>query len=405
MKAKKILILTNRVPYPMNDGGNLAMRAMIDGYSEAGCEVFLLSMNTTRHWIEDGVLKTIYKNISGFETVTVDNEVKPIPTLLNYFFSHQPSHAVRFTHTGFTQKLKDVIHSFEPDVVQVESIYLTGYVNLINTLSKAIVVLRMHNIEYQVWERLAGETRPFFKKMYLSNLAGRIKKYELEAWAKYDLLLPITRYDAEVVRSFGIKKRMHTVPFGVNLSEVNSVSRSNIMVGYHIGAMDWLPNQEAMRWFLLEVWPEVKKANPNFRFEFAGRNMPTWFRDLQIDGVTCRGEVADAGAFAADKDILIVPLRSGGGIRVKILEAMQLGKVIISTSIGVQGIEVVDGVSFINADDNHLFVEKISWLLKNPNEAREIGKNAAQLVKTEYDNRKIIKELIGQLDAMITNRG
>jgi glycosyltransferase involved in cell wall biosynthesis len=198
---------------------------------------------------------------------------------------------------------------------------------------------------------------------------------------------------------------MHTVPFGVNLSEVNSVSRSNIMVGYHIGAMDWLPNQEAMRWFLLEVWPEVKKANPNFRFEFAGRNMPTWFRDLQIDGVTCRGEVADAGAFAADKDILIVPLRSGGGIRVKILEAMQLGKVIISTSIGVQGIEVVDGVSFINADDNHLFVEKISWLLKNPNEAREIGKNAAQLVKTEYDNRKIIKELIGQLDAMITNRG
>ena len=152
MIQRRILILTNRIPYPLNDGGNLAMNAMIEGYHEAGWQVYLLAMNTHRHYVSPQKLKKLYTDIYAFKSVEVDNRVRPLATLKNYFREKEPSHATRFKSEAYRKELQEILRVFKPDVVQFESVFLTTYLNDVKSYSNAIAVLRLHNVERQIWE-------------------------------------------------------------------------------------------------------------------------------------------------------------------------------------------------------------------------------------------------------------
>lgn len=393
MPSKRILILTNRVPYPLKDGGNLAMKAMIDGYQKNGWQVFLLSMNTTRHYVQPDVLAGIYRNIATFETVDVNNDLRLWPTLSNFFFSSEPNHAARFRHIGFRRRLAEVLDSFRPDVVQVESPYLSVYLPDIKQNTKAFTVLRMHNVEYQVWDRLAAETSNPFKRFYLHKLAKRIRLYEETIWKEYELLLPITYIDESVIKKTLKNVVTYTVPFGIDLDTARQKTVVENWAGYHIGAMDWLPNKEGIRWFLNEIWPAIRRRAPDFEFYFAGRNMPDEFRNISLPGVHAAGEVPDAAKFIADKKILIVPIQSGGGIRVKILEAMAAGKIVISTAIGMQGIEAVEGKHYLQTNTAGEFSHAVLWCLDKKQDAEKIAQNGRKLAEEQYNNERIARDL------------
>lgn len=399
MPTHRILILTNRIPYPLTDGGNMAMHAMIQGYHDAGWEVYLLSMHTLRHAVAHDVLNKLYPWLAGFETVDIDNRIKPIPTLVNLIFSRQPNHAARFFNIAFKDKLEHILSDFRPDVVQMESIFLATYLPYIRQHGKIATVLRLHNIEYQVWERLAQQVKNIPKKGYLKNLAKRIRNFEEAAWKDADVLLPITGIDADVVQKAGTNAGIIVAPFGIDIATEKTRSAKENWNGYHLGAMDWLPNAEAIDWFLKEVWPGLHKAVPEFKFYFAGRNMPERFKSLPAPGVICMGEVQSADDFIADKKILIVPLHSGGGIRVKILEAMAKGKVVISTAIGMQGISATPGRHWLPADDARGFIEAVKWTLNHKDEAEEIGRHAAQLIAEQYSQASIMKKVINGLES------
>ena len=396
MPARRILILTNRVPYPLNDGGNIAMNVMVEGYKKAGWLVCLLSMNTTRHYVEQEELAQIYQDIQ-FETVDVDNEIKPVPTLLNFLFTTRPNHADRFRHRGFAEKLEEVLHSFLPEVVQVESVFLSGYLRLIKAVSP-LTVLRLHNIEYEIWQRLAAETKGSLKKFYLRNLAARICKYEYHAWSQYDLLLPITGTDAGIAKKFN--NNVLTIPFGIDTSVIDR-SGNGELSAYHIGAMDWMPNSDAMRWFLEEIWPSVHWELPRLKFYYAGRNMPPAFREMQVEGAICAGEVPDADVFIRDKKILVVPLRSGGGIRVKILEAMAAGKIIVCTAVGMQGIDAIPGKHYFAANTPAEFIDALKWIHAHSGEVQEMANEARLFVQMKYDKDALMQQLIDKIDNML----
>jgi len=403
MPAKRILILTNRVPYPLNDGGNLATNAMVHGYTSQGWDVYLLSMNTSRHNVGKDVLAGLYKDIYRFETIEVNNDVSAPGIVKNLLFSTLPNHAMRFMHTHFQDGLLNAIESFKPDVVQVESIFMSGYLPSIRKATNAVLALRLHNIEWQVWQRVADAASNPLKKWYLSNLSVRIKNYEQHVWQQYDLLIPITDADAAVVNNSIDTKQMLTIPFGIDVASIKPQSKES-MVGYHIGAMDWLPNQDAIKWFAKEVWPTVRKLNPDFPFYFAGRNMPDAFKGLNVDGIHCMGEVVDANAFIADKKILIVPLHSGGGIRVKILEAMAAGKLVISTTVGMQGIDATPGTHYLLADTPQAFAETINKALTHAGMVGEIAANASAFVKEAYNNEALAARLSSKLQQLLADR-
>ncbi len=375
------------------------MQAMLEGYQKADWRVFLLAMNTPKHYVPTESLPDLYKKID-FEAFDIDTDVKLVPTLRNFFLSKKPNHAERFYDRDLDKKLRSIIASFEPDIIQLESVYLSTYIPAIKEISKAQIISRLHNIEYQIWEQLAGETVNSFKKFYLKDLSARIKRFEINAWKQADILLPITERDAAIIREHAPGKQVVIVPVGIEIGDILKNNHKEKWVGYHIGAMDWIPNAEAVTWFLEEVWPDLHNLLPEFSFHFAGRSMPGSFEKYEQEGVLCAGEVADADEFIADKKILIVPLRSGGGIRVKTLEAMAAGKVVVSTSIGMQGINAQPGKHFLLADSKEDFIAHIRWIIENKDQAQKMAEAAVQLIESEYDQERIMQRLIASIRAV-----
>lgn len=402
MAQRKILILTNRVPYPLKDGGNLAMHAMVMGYQRAGWQVYLLAMNTSRHYIKHDQLQQLFTDLYAFEWVDVNNELKVKDVVTNFLFSRQPEHARRFYHNGFKQKLKEVLGSFQPDVVQVESVYLSTYLQEVKELSHAVTVLRIHNIEYQIWQGLSKKTSSRIRKFYFKSLTKRIRDFERAAWKAYDLLLPITEKDAYLIERLEEINELVIAPFGIDTAKVKQSAGREQWVGYHIGAMDWIANRDGIKWFLTEAWPKVRKAVPDFEFYFAGRNMPEDFTQLNIKGVHCMNEVPSAEDFIADKKILIVPLWSGGGIRVKILEAMAAGKIVITTSVGIKGIEATGGEHYLLARKPEDFAKSVKWCFENRDAAERMAAAAQSLITEKYENNKVIAAVTDKLEQLLS---
>ncbi|RYZ54358.1 MAG: glycosyltransferase [Sphingobacteriales bacterium] len=403
MAGHSILILSNRVPFPLNDGGSLAMYRMIEGYFKAGWDVFLFSMNTSRHFVPPDTLPPLFRQIR-LETFDINTDVKVVPTVKNFLLSRKPNHADRFYSKDFETRLRQIIASFKPDIIQLESIYLASYIDTVRQACNAHLAIRLHNIEFQIWERLSEETSTGFRKFYLRDLAARIRRFEMDAWERADILLPITGVDANLVKQHVPEAEIMVVPYGFEISQT-SAGMNGVWSAYHLGAMDWVPNAEAVSWFIEEVWPGVHEQKPGFHFYFAGRNMPYSFQKYNGNGVTCMGEVADAAEFIADKNILVVPLRSGGGVRIKILEAMAAGKLVISTAVGMQGIdEAIPGKHYLQADTVNEFREKLLWCLDNQTEAASVAQSGAVMVREGYDETKIMNSLVKQMSAFITQK-
>jgi glycosyltransferase involved in cell wall biosynthesis len=404
MTPHKILIITNRVPYPLKDGGNMAMHAMIEGYHHAGWKVHLLAMNTSKHHVSGDALRRIFTHLHAFSWVDIDNVLKWQDVLRNFLFGKEPEHAKRFYSEDFKTKLKEILTEFKPDVVQVESVFLTTYLPVIRKYSEAVTVLRMHNVEYQIWQGLSRRTKNKLKAYYLDNLAIRVRNFERMAWKEYNLLLAITEKDAHLVQRLEDVSHVIVAPFSIETDKIKPPEKEVQWVGYHIGAMDWRPNAEGISWFLNKAWPAIHKAAPKFKFYFAGRGMDKEFKNVKLSGVECMGEVPDADAFIEDKKILIVPLWSGGGIRVKILEAMAAGKIVVTTSKGIKGIEARPEEHYLRAHTPKDFANAIKWCLEHKVEAEALAANARALVVEKYDQKKVMHTVITAVEELMKVR-
>src|SRR5262249_55421729 len=142
-----------------------------------------------------------------------------IKIIKNYFFSNEAEHVARFYQEPFKEKIKQILSSFAPDVVQMESIYLSTYLPVVKKYSRAITVLRMHNVEYQIWQGLARKAGNKLKEIYLDNLAVRIRNFERKSWRRYDLLLPITEKDSYIVKRLEEVENIMVAPYSIKLEK------------------------------------------------------------------------------------------------------------------------------------------------------------------------------------------
>ncbi len=396
--ALRVLILTNRVPYPLNDGGALSMDVFLKGFPEAGCTTRLLAMNTARHQVEEALLPKLYPQLEQVVAVPVDNRVKPLLLLWNWLFGKEPYHVSRFKSPAFAQALIAQLQEFKPQVVHVESPFLASYLPLIRQYAPAAqTVLRMNNVEAEIWARLAAVERQPVKKQYLKSLSLRMAAYEQKIWPLFDALLPITKSDAQSVARFVPADRIRMVPFLIDTGTMEASLLPRPFKAYHLAAMDWLPNEEAVRWAIEKVWPLLQKGAPDLELWFGGRHMPADLQQLAGGNLHVEGEVADAAVFLRDKAILAVPLRAGSGIRVKILEAMAAGKVVVSTRVGMQGIEVTNGVEALLADTPADFAEAVVSLYQNPEKAQQTADAGRAFVTQNFDRRRAMAGLVDWL--------
>jgi glycosyltransferase involved in cell wall biosynthesis len=388
----KILILTPRIPFPLRDGGAIAMNQTLEGYIEQGCEVSMLAMNTARHWVEETELPSLYKNLVHFNTVYINNSINPFSAFIN-LFTDKSYNVERFINKKYEQALIDMLKLEEFDIVQFESIYTSPYLKTVQTHSQAKTYCRVHNIEYQIWQRLSEHEPSFFKRKYLTLLTNRLKNFELDVLKKFDLLLPISTNEETFLNKEKINS-CYYLPFGVNDNTILPDVACELNSCYHIGSMDWSPNIEGVEWFLENVWQEACKQLPNVTFYIAGKNMSATFLAKKDEHTAIIGEVDDFISFSLEKNIMIVPLQSGAGIRIKILEAMELGKTIISTSIGAEGIGAVNNEHIIIADTARDFIDALIRCFNEPEVALRIGKNARKYVSSHFHKNQIYKEAI-----------
>ena len=378
----KILQLCNKPPYPPVDGGTMAMNSITKGLLCQGCEVKVLTVETDKHPVRRERIPDEYLAQTGVESVYVDLGVKPLPAA-GAMLCGESYHVKRYVSEAFAAKLREVLEKERFDIVHVESIFLTPYVPLIRKHSDAKIILRAHNVEHLIWKRVAQSCRNSLKRWYLKHLSLTLRAYELEHLNDYDGIVCITKNDADVFREVGCRKPIVSIPFGVDPGEVPSVDVEPDSL-FHIGAMDWLPNQESVRWLLDEVWPVVHREVPQAKLYLAGRKMPAQWMNAQIEGVSVIGEVPDAMYFIGSKKINVVPLLSGSGIRVKIIEAMSIGKTVITTTVG----------AILIADTPEQFAQQIKRCLEDDAFCSRVGEAAARLVAEQYNEQKLAEQLI-----------
>ena len=390
----QILQLCNKVPWPPKDGGAIATLTMSKGFSLLGHHVHVLAMNTQKHHITLEEIPETLKEKVDFELVDVPAKISWNGLLSNLLFSKQPYNASRFINESFSRRLIQLLKTNEFDIIQLEGLYLCPYIPLIRTYSKAIVAYRAHNVEHEIWERTAAVT-PGLKRLYLKILAKRIKKFELNQLNEYDVLVPITDRDGELLDQLGNTKPRHTTQTGIDLATlVPKAGNQEYPSVFHIGALDWAPNQEGILWFLEHCWPTLHKQHPSLSFYIAGRNAPEWLVDrLKGPNVVYLGEIEDAYSFMNSKAIMLVPLLSGSGMRVKIIEGLALGKAIVSTHIGAEGIAVENGKHLVLADSPKDFSAAVSQLISDREHYNQLCKHAIDFIHDKFDNLAIAESL------------
>ncbi len=390
----KLLILCNKSPYPPKEGGPIAMNAIIEGLCQAGHKVKVLAINSNKYSIDVRDIPESYRQKTNIETVYIDLSIKPLDAFFN-LFTGKSYHIERFISKDFENKLIEILQQTDFDIVQFEMLHMSPYIDLIRKHSKAKVVLRSHNIEHLIWERVARISWNPLKKIYLQHLAKTLKNFELGMLNQYDGIATITKKDAETIEDLGCRIPMTDISFGIDLSgfKENPGIEAEFPSLFHLGTMNWMPNKDGIRWFLSEVWPLVNQAFPKLKFYVAGSNMPEWITNTRLANVVVKGEVDDAFDFMHSKAIEIVPLFSGSGIRIKIIEGMAAGKAIVSTSIGAEGINVQSGKNIIIANTPKTFLQAIKKLVADKKLCQTLGENARKLIEKDHDNHKLIGHL------------
>jgi glycosyltransferase involved in cell wall biosynthesis len=399
----KILQLCKKFPYPLKDGESIAVTYLSKAFCDLGCEVTLLSMNTSKHYFDVSNVPNDFDHYKSMHTILIDNRLKWHKAFLN-LFSKDSYHISRFISTDYEKKLIEILSQETFDVIQLETMYLTPYIDTIRKHSKAVISLRAHNIEFEIWERITSNTSSIPKKIYLNHLTKKLKKYELNNLNKYDYLVAISDRDLFKFKSLGYKNGAISTPIGINISEygsVTSLKEVNKKSLCFIGAMDWMPNQEGLDWFLNEVWPKVREIHSDAELHIAGRNTPPEILNLNIKGLIVHGEIEDSKTFMLEHTAIIVPLFSGSGMRVKIIEGMALGKCIISTSIGMEGINVAHNHEILVADTAKEFLDIIDDIFSNSENSLKIGRDAQKYVSKMYDYKKVAKDLLVKYKQLI----
>lgn len=377
----------------MHEGGPMAMNSLIMGLVRSGHQVKVLAVNSDKYKVDPKNIPGDYLKSTGLELVHLDLRIKLLPALIS-MLRRRSYHVERFISDTFRHRLIQLLRQQQYDVVQLETLFMAPYIDDIRKHSKATIILRAHNIEHLIWERIAMQTTNPLKRLYLMDLSRTLKNYEKNTLNLVDGIAAITRNDAAYFRGI-THNPVIDLPFGVEkekiASEVPELKGGRF---FHIGSMNWMPNEEGMRWFLDDIWPELYRLDNSIKLTLAGRFMPAWLVSGYKPGVEVVGEVEDAQRFIEEHDVAVVPLRSGSGIRIKIIEAMAAGKAVVATSIGAEGITYTHGENIFIANRLHDFIEFIQIYAAQPQKVEHIAAGGLRLVQEQYRNDCLVTRLL-----------
>ena len=385
-----ILQISPQVPLPLDDGGKIGIYNITKHLALRGHKIDFVTY--LKHSNYDKAYYELSKICNPFILeVKTDNSLwgaaKNLISNIPYNISKYHSEALRlFLIKYFRENSVDVVH--------IDHLHMAWVVKILRELTLAPVVLREHNLEMRIMERFAENQKNSLLKKYAKMQYRRFIKYEPEMCSQFNACVMISENDERLL--IKLKKNINTfvIPAGVEREFLDVPKKKEISYSlFHIGSLLWQPNLDGLNWYLDEVFPFLIKKIPNVKLYVYGKgsNKIRLANNL-IKNVEIVGYVENIWNEIADKQLAIVPLRIGGGIRIKIIELMALGKNIITTSIGKEGIDVKDGQHILIADNAEEFINKTIKFLNSEYDAAGLSTNSRILIQEKYTWNKIAEE-------------
>jgi glycosyltransferase involved in cell wall biosynthesis len=362
----KVLILSNKIPYPAEDGSSIAMARLLEAFEATNAfEIWYYAINPEKHTKNPDVFnsKDLGVHFKHFNWNTSPSVSGAFINLI----SGSPYHVSRFLIPPLVRELNSFKDQFF-DTILLEGAFMGLYFDLAKQKAQR-VILRAHNVEWEIWDRLSQNESNPIKKSYLNLQSKRLERFESDLSQKVDAIWTISPKD-----SIWFKRFNENVGFFPNtVIEQAPPSKIEPKTCHHLGALDWAPNVQGIQWFLDEVWPLVLKQIPEAEFHIAGNNPPNNLAFNTIENVHFHGRVADANQFREAYGISIVPLLAGSGMRIKILELAAQGIPMVSTPIGAEGIfEFSTENNFIQSEPEQMATVLVQLML-HPDHALSQG--------------------------------
>lgn len=267
------------------------------------------------------------------------------------------------------------------------------------------VVFFAHNVEHMIWKRLSETEGRTWRRPLLEVEWRKMRRYEARACAAAGMTLAVSETDRALLAVHAPGARICTIPTGVDTSffSPNGGRKSNLHLVF-TGSMDWYPNEDGMLYFIETVLPRVRAEIPHVSFSVVGRNPSPRLRAVgESAGVRVTGTVDDVRPYIAEGAVYVVPLRIGGGTRLKIFEALAMGKAVVATSVGAEGLPLVPGIHFLDADDPQSFARAVVSLLRDPVRQKALGMAGRRLVEERYSWREVAREFEARCEEVIEN--
>lgn len=388
---KELLILCNKFPFPPRDGSSIAMASNIRGLQSAGAKLTVVALNTDKHHVENA--ESHVPDGIEWHIHNVNTTPTPLGALVNLCLSSTSYMLSRFDLDEVRNSVKKAVTNHNFDAAIVDGLFMMPYADILRSAGVPIV-LRAHNVEHHIWNRQIEQESSPLKRWYLTVQNKRLEKYEIAASKAADSIVPITQEDATWFGKF--HSSVHVMPCGIQ-PEMYPEFGSKEPDVFHIGAMDWIPNVDGIRWFAEKVWPKVLKMDTQAVFHLAGRDSENLNLHQPQRGFFVEGRVDSAADFYAKHGIFVVPLLAGSGMRIKVMEALAYGKAIVGTSVAVEGIPIQNGVHAMIADTPDEFAKAIIKLIHEPTERERLGHEARKLAMRIFDENKLAEDLLNSL--------
>ncbi len=397
----RILWLKTGPLHPLDTGGKLRTFNLLRELNRSH-EITYFSLKDAELSSSDPILKAAAEYSShqrwfDWSEVSKQSPLFYLDLLKNLCFSNRPYVIDKYRSDAMASAIMEVDREKAADVIVCD--FLTPAVNLFprgESVVRLPTLLFQHNVEAQIWKRMAAKASNGLERSYLTSQWRRMQRYEASSCARVDRVVGVSQVDCEQFeKEYSLSNVLGEVPTGVDVDffqvgERKAVSKQLVF----LGSMDWLPNIDSVEFFVEAIWPSVKQRHPEAEFVIVGRR-PTAAVKRLAEGdssITVTGTVPDVRPHIENAAAVVVPLRVGGGTRIKIYEAMSMGLPVVSTSIGAEGLDVTSGQNILIEDEPSGFAEALSKLLTEPATAESLGAAAAKHVREHYSWSKVARE-------------
>ncbi len=396
----KILFVTTRIPYPPWEGHQIRTYNLLKRVCEEH-EVTLVSFVRSDENPEHAEhLRTICKSVDLIKIPADQGKPKLLTTILSGVVTKKPFVVRKYSAPEMEQKLQEVIEQDTPDLVHFDMLPLAQYLPLCGDIP---TILNDHNVESLLVERRAEATSSIPEKVFFSNQAPKLEKFEEFATQNATEILACSQDDAEILSRMGNGKGIHIIANGVDIEQF--IPSDDVQVDHNkiifVGGMGWFPNKDGMNFFIKEAMPLICEQNPDASLTVVGKSDGLDIPDQLKDKVSATGFVDDFRPLVHEAAVYILPLRVGSGTRLKLLEAMAMGKAIVSTRIGAEGVVLEDGENILMADTPQEIADAVIKLMRNKHLRDRLGKAAHEQAKNLYDWRILGNKMLAVYDSVL----